>query len=541
MDKTQSERLIAAHVQPIFGFALKRCRNVQDAEDVAQEIALRAFHGLLRQEDVADPVRYIWMVAHNVLANHYRERARFSIGIPDSASVETDHESVLIQVEATVRLRQEIARLGRLQREILVAHYFHGQKQTEIAATLNIPLGTVKWHLFEAKKELKKSMETTRNMADLQFDPIRFTSFGTEGSIGTKGNPAQIFRSVLNQNIIYATWREACSINEIADALGVSPVYLEDALEQLTEQGYLTERHGRYRCALLLTEYTGELVDLFDRMHAEAAKHIAPALHAALVKSDVWSVSDLYTGEKPDEGGAYAQNFALWALLPWCIANSPAEKTIPFEDVATLRADGGRNIVHAGFAQPGTRDPALYADMDAQFSGPCWNECDGLRLWQMDSIWSDKRIGDSYPQTRQMTLNLLKRFYASDTLTDAEYAYLTEQGLLRTNWDEQGCFYVTLTCVWLRSRDIREKLLGIVRDVYTEHHDALEALRKPYADALLACTPAHLRKVRQYMLQNVFQSDWFIQHCLSLLVKDGLLTPPTDEERRSLHTIILSE
>lgn len=249
----------------------------------------------------------------------------------------------------------------------------------------------------------------------------------------------------------------------------------------------------------------------------------------------------MYTGEKPDEGGAYAQNFALWALLPWCIANSPADKAIPFEDVAILRADGERNIVHAGFAQPGTRDQALYADMDAQFSGPCWNECDGLWLWQMDSIWSDKRIGDNYPQTRQMALNLLKRFYDSDTLTDAEYAYLAEQWLLRTKWDEQGCFYVTLTCVWLRSRDIREKLLGIVRDVYTEHYDALEALRKPYADALLACTPAHLRKVRQYMLQNVFQSNWFIQHCLSLLVKDGLLTPPTDEESRSLHPIILSE
>ena len=78
--------------------------------------------------------------------------------------------------------------------------------------------------------------------------------------------------------------------------------------------------------------------------------------------------------------------------------------------------------------------------MNAGFSGPCWNECDGLRLWQMDSIWSDKRIGDSYPQTRPMMC-----------------------------WN-------------------------------------------PCADALLADTPVHLRKVRQYMLQNVYQSDRFILH-----------------------------
>lgn len=545
MDRSQAERLITAQIKPIFGFALKRCRCIQDAEDVAQEIALRAFRGLLAQEDVADPPRYIWMVAHNALANHYRERARVNIGIPDNASVVTDHESVLMQEEATKRLRLEIARLGRLQREILVAHYFHGQKQADIAAQMGIPLGTVKWHLFEAKKELKKSMEITREMANLQFDPIRFTSFGTEGSIGTNGNPAQTFRSVLNQNIVYATWREARTVNEIADATGVSPVYLEDALEQLTDQGYLSVRNGRYRCEVLLTEYTDELVSLFDRMHEEAAKRIAPALYSALADSDIWSDAGLYPRADPAaslfQDVTRDRHFALWALIPWCIANSLTEAGISFDEVATLRADGGRNIVYAGFAQPGTHRPTLSDDMDEHFSGPCWNEREGLRLWQMDTAWSDKRIDDTYPLTRQTTLSLLKRFFDSDMLTDEEYASLTQQGLLRTRWDEKCCFYVTLTSVWLSGQGIREKLLGIVRDVYAANRDALDTLRSPYADALLADTPVHLRKLRQYTLQNVYQSGWFIQHCLNQLVRDGLLPLPEGDERRALHSIILTK
>lgn len=545
MDRSQAERLITAQVKPIFGFALKRFRCIQDAEDVAQEITLRAFRGLLAQEDVADPLRYIWMVAHNALANHYRQQERVHIGIPDDVSVVTDYESVLMQEEATNRLRLEITRLGRLQREILVAHYFHGQKQADIAAQMGLPLGTVKWHLFEAKKELKKSMETTREMANLQFDPIRFTSFGTEGSIGTNGNPAQTFRSVLNQNIVYATWREARTVNEIADATGVSPVYLEDALEQLTDQGYLSVRNGRYRCEVLLTEHTDELVDLFDHMHEEAAKRIAPALYHALANFELWSVLGVYPGAKENvtlfDDEAQDRNFALWALIPWCIANSQAEAGISFDELATLRADGGRNIVQAGFSQPGTRRPTLSDDMDKHFSGPCWNEREGLRLWQMDTAWSDKRIDDAYPLTRQTTLCLLKRFFDSDTLTDEEYASLSREGLLHTRWNENGCFYVTPTSVWLNGQGIREKLLGIIRDVYAAHRDALDALRKPYADALLADTPVHLRKLRQYTLQNVFQSGWFIQHCLLRLVQDGLLTPPEDDERRALHTIILTE
>ena len=129
MDRTQAELLIAAHVKPVFGFALKRCARIQDAEDVAQEIILRAYQTLLRRNDLADPVRYIWTVAHNVLANHYRDRSRMHVGIADSTPEAADFESVILEEEALHSLRQEIAVLSRTQREILVAYYFHGMKQ----------------------------------------------------------------------------------------------------------------------------------------------------------------------------------------------------------------------------------------------------------------------------------------------------------------------------------------------------------------------------------------------------------------------------
>ena len=42
MNKTDTEKIIAEYLKPIFGFALKRCRNIQDAEDLSQEIAAKA-------------------------------------------------------------------------------------------------------------------------------------------------------------------------------------------------------------------------------------------------------------------------------------------------------------------------------------------------------------------------------------------------------------------------------------------------------------------------------------------------------------------
>ena len=43
MDKIKAEKLVTEYIKPIFHFALKRCKNEKDAEDLSQEIALKAF------------------------------------------------------------------------------------------------------------------------------------------------------------------------------------------------------------------------------------------------------------------------------------------------------------------------------------------------------------------------------------------------------------------------------------------------------------------------------------------------------------------
>lgn len=80
MDKNKAEEIITKYIQPIFSFALKRCKNEKDAEDLSQEIALKAFRILLSRDDIEDYTKYIWTIAHNTLANYYRNASR-NIGI----------------------------------------------------------------------------------------------------------------------------------------------------------------------------------------------------------------------------------------------------------------------------------------------------------------------------------------------------------------------------------------------------------------------------------------------------------------------------
>ena len=72
---------------------------------------------------------------------------------------------------------------------------------------------------------------------------------------------------------------------------------------------------------------------------------------------------------------------------------------------------------------------------------------------------------------------------------------------------------------------------------YTDQFDALKA---PYAEAVLKSVPAHLRKTKEYELQFVFHSDgWFLLHCITALLKNGKLKEPTENQKKSLTTLIL--
>lgn len=246
MNRQDVEKAVTEYVKPIFGFALKRCKSVQDAEDLSQEIVLRSFRALLLRDHVADMGKFIWTVAHNALSNYYRDSEKHAahvslyetaelIDVPDSELEDQGSK------EAIEKLHREIAYLSKLQRRIVIAYYFENRRQADIANELGIPLGTVKWHLFEAKKELKRGMDTVRRSSELKFRPIRFGNCGINGSIGTNTIDS-FFRSALAQNICYCVRNEAKTVNEIADALGVSPVYVEGEAEYLEKYGFLLQK-----------------------------------------------------------------------------------------------------------------------------------------------------------------------------------------------------------------------------------------------------------------------------------------------------------
>lgn len=553
MNRQDVEKNITEYLKPLFGFALRRCKNIHDAEDLSQEIAIRAFRALLVKDDVTDIGKFIWTVAHNTLSNYYRDTAKsmFGVSIDDVAEILEDSDLFFDDIEKTDtvhRLQSEIAYLSKLQRRIVIAYYFENRKQADIARELNIPLGTVKWHLFEAKKELKRGMDTMRRTSELKFNPIKFHSLGFNGSIGTKSLD-EFFRSTLSQNICYCVRNQAKTINEIADDLGISPVYVETEVDFLEKYCFLNEQKGKYIVNFIISEPTAELLTMQNEMYKKVAGLFANELYDELINSDILDEESIFCnhvlpGSTP-ESQLRDKNFLLWALIPYiaaCSGEKLMDNKISFEEAATIRPDGGYNICHASVVDENMVLPDDYVYMK-NWRGPMWNGNGTNILWQVDSEWSgrDENHMLQYAENAKRILSLYEQEHER-MLSKEDYAWLSERGYIKTWGDYEGYFKTSWQIIVLANKDIRDKLLAVGEKIKTKYKTEFDAIKAPYAVAVLDSVPPHLRKIMKYELQFTFYSDgWFLLHCIVALLNNGKLKLPSESQKSILTTLVLPE
>ena len=550
MNRENAERIITEYLKPVFGFALKRCKSIHDAEDLSQDIILKAYRALLLHDNIEDAGKFIWTVAHNALANYYRDATKNALGISLDMLAEAEDPTDLFSDdtdgETVKRLQSEIAYLSKLQRRIIIAYYYENRKQSDIADELGIPLGTVKWHLFEAKKELKRGMEKMRESNELKFNPVKFSYIGLNGSVG-KRSPGEILKSALSQNICYDVRNDVKTVAQIADDLGVSPVFVENEIENLEEYGLLMKKKDGYIVNFLIEEPTEELLTVQDKMYKKAAEVFANELFDELTASGILDDPDIIcnhtdkelTMQSNDRGD---RNFILWTLVPFIAALSGEkliDDKITFEEVAAMRPDGGHNIIHASVMPTVMNLPPDYVYMN-NWCGPMWNSFDKNVLWQISSEWSgyDTSVVMMFPEESKRVLSLFSCEDEGGVLSKEDYAWLAERGLIKF-CEKDGCIRSSWQFVWLADTKIKDRLLSIGDKIKEKHKAEFDALKAPYVKKAIETLPAHLKKLKEYEMQFIFYADgWFLLHCITMLLNNGKLKLPTAEQKKSLMTLI---
>ncbi|MFY9826600.1 MAG: sigma-70 family RNA polymerase sigma factor [Thermoanaerobaculia bacterium] len=162
--------LVVRFERPVYTLVQRMVQNPATAEDLAQEVFLKAY----RRLDTYDPQwkfsSWLFKIAHNTTIDHLRR------GTPETVPLEADEEgrgdlsAVLSDAAAegphAAAERRDLARsleraLAHLRPEYRVAvvmFYAQGASYQEICEVTGLPLGTVKTNLHRARKELARVM-----------------------------------------------------------------------------------------------------------------------------------------------------------------------------------------------------------------------------------------------------------------------------------------------------------------------------------------------------------------------------------------------
>ena len=152
-DRAAAEELFTACYPRLAGWV----RRLVDDDDTAHDIATEAFTRLLsRWSSLDNPQSYLYMIATNLVRDHWRkmERERRAIS---KAAAGTDPEPWADPAQ-DVDIRDLLAALPARLREPFLLHYYAGFGVKEISVQLKRPEGTIKADLYHARARLKDAL-----------------------------------------------------------------------------------------------------------------------------------------------------------------------------------------------------------------------------------------------------------------------------------------------------------------------------------------------------------------------------------------------
>jgi RNA polymerase sigma-70 factor (ECF subfamily) len=153
------ERLYDTHAARLKSIALHIVGNRQDAEDAVQEAFVKLFRGIHGFQGEAGIGTWLCRILINVCYDVARRRRREAD--PEEHALE-NRAAPAGQVALKVALDTALRRIHPKHRTVFLLFEVEGLRHSEIAAILEIPEGTSKAWLFEAKKELKRMLREAR-------------------------------------------------------------------------------------------------------------------------------------------------------------------------------------------------------------------------------------------------------------------------------------------------------------------------------------------------------------------------------------------
>lgn len=174
------EKIQKKYHRQLFSLVLRMIRNYEDAQDIVQETFIRAFNNLDKYQKEFQFHSWLFKIASNLCIDCLRRRRfqHISIDMPapyrddadalDFVDEEANADKDLLSKEQTNILNKAIEELPEHYRKVIILRHFEELDYKEIAEQLAIPIGTVKAHLFRARRILMELLKR-KNFPYLTF------------------------------------------------------------------------------------------------------------------------------------------------------------------------------------------------------------------------------------------------------------------------------------------------------------------------------------------------------------------------------------
>lgn len=163
------DRLVRPHIDRLYRLAWRLSGNRAEAEDLFQEVLVKAWLGLDDLADIDEPGPWLSRVMYNLFVDDRRRYARQRLVVVDESALgkegfagvpgDDDPAAASDGAQVAERLEAAIGELNENHRIVLLLHDADGYKLTEIQELTGTPVGTIKSRLHRARARLREILE----------------------------------------------------------------------------------------------------------------------------------------------------------------------------------------------------------------------------------------------------------------------------------------------------------------------------------------------------------------------------------------------
>jgi RNA polymerase sigma-70 factor (ECF subfamily) len=164
------QELVERYERPLFGLIVRIVRRPESAEDLAQEAFIKAYRALARFDPERKFSSWLFKIAHNTALDALRRDGQQPLSLDAPIGDQEEAPELPADPAAENPFQRAAGRdLGRAletairslrpeYREILLLRFVEELSYEEIAEVLGLPLGTVKIHIYRARRDLARAM-----------------------------------------------------------------------------------------------------------------------------------------------------------------------------------------------------------------------------------------------------------------------------------------------------------------------------------------------------------------------------------------------